>query len=272
MNIYFQGCNQRAFGTWPLKGNEARDAVLNAAEVGYRAFDTAQLYGNEADVGLALAETGIKREDLCITTKVTIANYSDSLFIPSVEQSLRKLCVDSVDVLLLHWPPANGEIAKPLTFLQQAHDQGMARNIGVSNFTSRMMRDIKKYVNSNLVTNQVEFHPLLNQDILLATAIECGIPLSSYCSTARGAALKYPLLSNIGIAYNKTAVQVALRWTLQKGVNINSMSTNKTNLRNNFDVMDFTLSCVDMSRIDALTSTGLRNVTKELVPHAPDFD
>ena len=272
MNIYFQETYQRCFGTFPLRGTELRDAILTAAEVGYRAFDTAQMYENEAETGAALKETGIARKDLCITTKVDIANFDDSKFLASVEQSLRDLQIDYADVLLLHWPPADGDIAPPLRMLEQAFERGLARNIGVSNFTGQMMRDARSIVDVPLVTNQVEFHPLLNQDVLLAASAESKIPLASYCSVARGEVFKYPDFAEIGQGYGKTAGQVVLRWILQKGVSINTMSTKRANIEANFDVMDFTLSCVDMARIEALTKTNYRIVTKELVPYAPDFD
>jgi len=272
MTIYFQKTYQRSFGTFPLKGNELHEAVQAAAQVGYRAFDTAQMYGNEAETGAALKATGLPREDLCITTKVDIANFDDARFLPSVEASLKALQIDVADVLLLHWPPADGDIAPSLKMLRQARDRGLARHIGVSNYTARMMRDARAIVDAPLVTNQVEFHPLLNQDKLLAAAAETGIPLASYCSVARGEVFKHPIFGQIGEAYGKSAAQVVLRWILQKGVSINTMSTKPANIRANFDVMDFTLSSIDMGRIEAMTATGHRIVGKDLVPYAPDFD
>jgi len=272
MNIYFQGNNQRTFGTFPLTGAELRDAMMIAAKVGYRSFDTAQLYENESETGDALAQLGLERDALCITTKVHPDNFTEAAFIPSVKESLRKLQLGYVDVLLLHWPPIDGDIALPLKLLQQAHDMGLARNIGVSNFTAQMMRDAVKLVNVPLVTNQVEFHPLLNQDILLSAASETGIPLSSYCSVARGEVFKHALFGQIGEGYGRSAAQVVLRWILQKGVSINTMSTKRANIEDNFNVMDFTLSSVDMSRLDAMTRTGFRIVTEDLVPWAPKWD
>lgn len=272
MNICFKHSNQRAFGTYPLKNAECRDAILTAAEVGYRAFDTAQMYRNEAETGVALKETGIPRNALCVTTKVENSNYDEGRFLASVETSLKALQVDYVDVLLLHWPPADFKIKGPLALLEQAHKHGMARNIGVSNYTAQMMRDATKIIDTPLVTNQVEFHPLLNQDILLAAAFETGIPLSSYCSVARGEVFKHPVFADIGTGYDKTAAQVVLRWILQKGVSINTMSTKPEHIAANFDVMDFTLSSVDMTRIEQMTHRNYRIVSKELVPWAPDFD
>jgi 2,5-diketo-D-gluconate reductase B len=272
MNICFQKTYQRAFGTYPLTGDVLRSAVATAADVGYRAFDTAQMYGNEADTGAALAECGVARSELCITTKVHPDNFSDAMFLPSVEKSLKDLRMPFVDLLLLHWPPIKSDIAPSLRLLKSAHDRGLAKHIGVSNYTAQMMRDAKSIVDVPLVTNQVEFHPLLNQDTLLACAFETGIPLSSYSSVARGEVFKHKIFADIGAPYGKKAAQVVLRWILQKGVSINTMSTKPENIRQNFEIMDFTLSSIDMMRIDQMTKTSYRIVGKDLVPWAPDWD
>ncbi|MEL7114350.1 MAG: aldo/keto reductase [Pseudomonadota bacterium] len=272
MNICFQKNHQRAFGTYPLEGDTLLASIETAARVGYRAFDTAQMYENEATTGEGLAATGIPRADLCITTKVNLSNFIDDRFLASVEQSLADLRTDYVDLLLLHWPPADGDIAPPLKMLQQALDRGFTRNIGVSNFTVAMLRDAVQIVDAPLVTNQVEFHPLLNQDKLMAGANAVGVPLSAYCSVARGEVFKRPLFTEMAAAYGKTPGQIVLRWILQRGVSVNVMSTNPVNIAANYDIMDFTLSHVDMARINALNAENYRIVNKELVPFAPDFD
>jgi 2,5-diketo-D-gluconate reductase B len=272
MTITFEKSNQRAFGTFPLKGADLAGAISAALQVGYRAFDTAQMYDNEADVGSALAACGISRESLCITTKVSIHNFSEALFLPSVEQSLAALRIEQVDLLLLHWPDPDGTIKPTLRLLERAHRQGLARHIGISNFTAAMMRVARDTVSVPLATNQVEFHPLLNQSTLLAAANETGIPLSSYCSVARGEVFKYPIFAEIGAGYGKSAAQVVLRWILQTGVPINTMSTKPDNIRANFDVMDFTLSSIDMARINAMSRINYRVVDHAKVPYAPVFD
>ncbi len=273
MNIYFQKTYQRSFGTFPLTGDVLKAAIATAAETGYRAFDTAQMYGNEVETGEALAATGIAREDLCITTKVHPSHFDESQFLQSVEGSLKALRVDYVDALLVHWPPMDGsDIAPSLRLLEEALKRGFTRNIGVSNYTAQMMRDARSIVDAPIVTNQVEFHPLLNQDIRLKAATETGIPLSAYSSVARGAVFEHDLFGDIGKGYGKTAGQVVLRWILQKGVSVNTMSTKPENIRANFDVMDFTLSSIDMDRINALTATNLRIVDKDLVPWVPEWD
>jgi 2,5-diketo-D-gluconate reductase B len=272
MNLMFQKNFQRAFGTYPLKGEALLAAVASAIETGYRAFDTAQMYGNEAETGEALQNSNLARPDLCIVTKVHPDNYSEAKFLPSVEESLKKLRADYVDVLLLHWPTIGGDIAPSLRLLQKALDKGYARHIGISNYTVKMMHQAKAIVDAPLLMNQIEFHPLLNQNKLLAAATETGIPLSSYCSVARGEIFKYPLFEDMGKSYGKSSAQIALRWILQKGVVINTMSTKPENIAANYNIMDFTLSNIDIARIDALNDTNYRIVKAGLVPWAPDWD
>ncbi len=272
MNIYFQKSFQRGFGTYPLKGDDLRNAIDAAIAAGYRAFDTAQMYGNEAETGAALAACGVARGELCITTKVHPDNYTEEKFLPSVETSLKTLQVERADVLLLHWPPVGGDVAPSLRLLQSARDRGLADAIGVSNYTAQMMRTARAVVEGSMVTNQVEFHPLLDQKKLLAAATETGIPLSSYASVARGEVFRHGLFAEIGKTYGKSAAQIVLRWILQKGVPLNTMSTKPENIRANFEIMDFTLSSIDMDRIDALTATNHRIVSTGLLPWVPAWD
>lgn len=259
MNVYFRDTHERAFGTWPLKGDELAASMRTAWEVGYRAFDTAQMYENEAEVGATLREIGAPRDDVFVTTKVGMENFSADRFIPSVEASVRALGIDAADVLLVHWPKGNDN-RPALEGLAEAHRRGLTRNVGVSNYTPAMMREAAAFLDVPIVTNQVEFHPLLDQSEMLAASVETGIPLSSYCSVARGAIFEYPELAAIAEGYGKTTAQVALRWILQKGVSINTMSTKRKNIAANFDVMGFTLSTIDMARIDDLSKTNHRCV------------
>ncbi|MBX2835898.1 MAG: aldo/keto reductase [Gammaproteobacteria bacterium] len=270
--VYSERHRQCGFGTYPLTGDQCMEAISTAVEIGYRAIDTAQMYQNESDTGKALSATGIPRDEFFVTTKVEHTNYSKNVFLPSVERSLEALQTDYVDVLLLHWPPPDFNIAPALDLLVSAYDRGFARHIGVSNFNSTMMREAKTISNIPIVVNQVEFHPLLNQEILLSVSEETGIPLAAYCAVARGEIFKYPALTKIGEKYGKSAAQIAQRWILQKGVSVNTMSTNPTNIKANFDIIDFQLSDVDMALVDELTQNNYRIVDKSLVPWAPKFD
>lgn len=272
MTEAFTGVYQRGFGTFPLRSDELASAVRTAVDVGYRAFDTAQWYGNEADLGAVLSDLDIDRTTLQITTKVHPDNMPADKFMSSVEQSLRDLKTDQLDVLLLHWPPNNDPVEPSLTLLQEAQVRGYAKHIGVSNYTTTMLHDAMRCLSTKPVINQVEFHPLLNQDKLRAVATELGIPLGSYCSIARGEIFKYPILATIGAVYKKSAAQVALRWILQKGVSLNTMSTKRANMQANFDIMDFVLSSDEMRQIDGLTTAGYRISNIDTVPFAPTWD
>jgi 2,5-diketo-D-gluconate reductase B len=271
-NLYFQKSYQRGFGTYPLRGAELRAAIESAIDVGYRAFDSAQMYRNEEDVGLSLASATVPRSDLCITTKVHPDNFAEERFLPSVRESLKALKLDYVDALLLHWPPVGGDVTPSLLLLEKAQSEGLTRGIGVSNYTASMMRAARKIASTPLITNQVEFHPLLDQSTLLNAAVETGITLSSYCSVARGEVFKHPIFAEIASDYGKQPAQIVLRWILQKGVAINTMSTKPANIAANFDVVDFTLSNVDMARIDSMKATGYRIIKKGLLPWVPDWD
>lgn len=268
MNDLFRRSQGRLFGTYPLKRDDLANAIGHAFAAGYRAFDTAQMYGNEKDVGDALAG----KRDVYIVTKVHPDNYSEDRFFASIEQSLRDLRQSKLDLLLLHWPPIGSDIAPSLKLLAKAQRDGLAASIGVSNYTAAMMRQAKQLVDVPLVANQVEFHPLLDQSKLLAAANETGIPLCSYSAVARGEVFKQPLFAELAAAYGKTPAQIVLRWIFQKGVVVNAMSTKPENIRANWDITDFTLSSIDMARIDALRAVNYRVVTRALVPWAPEWD
>lgn len=272
MSLYDVGVFQRGFGTFPLRGDTLAGAVRDALEVGYRAFDTAQWYGNEADLGAALRDAGMPRDEVLITTKVHPENMEPDRFLPSVEKSLKDLQAGVIDVLLLHWPPNDRPVEPSLELLQEAHRRGFARHVGVSNYTTTMMRRSLSVMDVPLAVNQVEFHPLLDQAKVLAASKETGIPLASYCSLARGEIFKYPALGEIGNRHGKTAAQVSLRWILQKGVSLNTMSTRKENMRANFDIVDFQLSPDEIAQIDALTSANFRISNIKVVPYAPTWD
>lgn len=272
MTCYFQKNYQRAYGTWPLKQQQLTDALNCAIETGYRAIDTAQMYENEVETGNCIYKSGVPRDEFLITTKIKPANFDAKRFMPSVEQSLKDLQINNIDVLLLHWPPADGNIEPSLKLLNQAADSGYAKHIGISNYTSQMMKDALHITDHPLVTNQVEFHPLINQEILLDTAEKTGIPLASYCSVARGEVFKQPVFDQLAKTYDRTAGQIVLRWILQQGVSVNTMSTNPENIKTNYDITDFELSADDMSRISELTKQNYRIVNKSIVPWAPEWD
>ena len=272
MSVYFSNHVPICMGTFPLKGDEVKQAADRAVEAGYRGFDTAQMYENEAALGASLASQPCPREDLFITTKVLPANLGVDKFMPSVQASLRALQTDYVDVLLLHWPTPSGDNREALELLQTAADKGYARSIGLSNYTISMMEDAVKILDDVPVCNQVEFHPYLDQSKLLAAASRLGIALSAYCPLAKGQIFGDPVIGELAERYNRSEAQIILRWTIQKGVSANPMSTKLDNLKGNLGALDFVLSSPDMTAIDALGQKEMRIVDKTCMPIAPDWD
>ncbi len=271
-NIYQQKNYHIGFGTYPLQGKELEDALLCAFNVGYRAVDTAQMYANESDVARIIKKSGIPQHEFFITTKVQPSNFQAERFISSVQTSLQKLKVDAVDCLLLHWPPDGGMIQSSLELLQEAYQKGLAKHIGVSNYTAAMMKQAQQIVSVPICVNQVEFHPLLNQQKLLQASQETQIPLSAYCPVARGQVFQYSLFDQIAQKHGKSSGQVVLRWILQKGVVTQVMSSNPKNIKLNYQIDDFELSQEDMLTIDELNQVNLRIVDRHLVPWAPEWD
>jgi len=264
MNNFYSQSQGRSFGTFKLIGEDLLNAFKLAFDVGYRFFDTAQWYGNEADLSKALKKIGISRSEIFIITKVHPNHYFKDLFIPSVHESLKKLDTDYVDLLLLHWPAQSGDNTNSLSFLQEAYDQGLTKHIGLSNYNIQMLKDAVKKLNIMPVTNQVEFHPLLDQSRLLSFANSINLNLSSYCSVVRGKILEFEELNSLATKYNCTTPQIALRWALQKGVAINTMSSKYENIKSNFNILHIDISSEDMKIIDKLSiKTNYRIVTKE---------
>ena len=265
MNNFYSQSQGRSFGTFKLIGEDLLNAFKLAFDVGYRFFDTAQWYDNEADLGNALKKLGISRSEISIITKVHPNNYFKDLFIPSVHESLKKLDTDYVDLLLLHWPAKSGDNTDSLSFLQEAYDQGLTKHIGLSNYNIQMLKEAVNKLNIMPVTNQVEFHPFLDQSRLLSFANSINLNLSSYCSVVRGKILEFEELNSLATKYNCTTPQIALRWALQKGVAINTMSSKYENIKSNFNILHIDISSEDMEIIDKLSiKTNYRLVTKEL--------
>lgn len=259
-------------GTFRLTGQVAVDSVRNALELGYRAIDTAQIYGNEADVGQAIAESGVARADLFITTKVWVDNYSRRRLAPSLLESLRRLRTDYVDLALIHWPaPGNGVgLPEYMTALAEAREQGLARHIGISNFNIALTRQAIAAVGSNVIaTNQVELSPYLQNRKLAAFLQQQDITVTSYMTLAYGKVLKDPVLGAIADKHRATAAQVALAWALQLGYAVIPSSTRRENLASNLLAQQLRLDADDMARIATLERNGREVNPKDL---APDWD
>ncbi len=250
------------FGTYPLENDEADAAITMALEIGFRHFDTAQMYGNEAAVGRALKAAGTFRSGLFVTTKVQPSNLSKAAFGPSVRRSLEDLKMDFVDLLLIHWPPgAADEIELLIGELNAAAAQGLAKQIGVSNFPIAYLRRAAAASPRKLATNQVEFHPLIDQSKLKAAADALAIPLTAYCPLARGAALSHPAVVEIARRLGQAPSAIVLAWIRQQGVVAVPMTTKRANAEANFRSLGIVLDATDMAAISTLTGANRRIVS-----------
>lgn len=258
------------FGTYPLTGQDARDAVAMALEAGYRHVDTAQMYENEAAVGAGLRDSGLHRSEIYVVSKVLPDHYGAGRFADSVKQSLDDIGVECLDLLLLHWPPADAEFDAVLDRLFQAHADGHCRAIGVSNFTIAMMERACARAPAPIVTNQVEFHPLLDQSSLQAAADRLGVTLSAYCALARGEAIRHPTVQEVARSLYRTPAQIVLRWIIQQGVVTVSMTTKPANAAANLEAMAFELSDEAMARLSAVRALNHRLVSPDGL--APAWD
>lgn len=259
-------------GTFRLTGQAVIDSVKSALELGYRAIDTAQIYKNEAEVGQAIAERGVPRDQLFITTKIWVDHYAADKLIPSLRESLAKLRTDHVDLLLIHWPaPGNGvELPEYMQALAEAKHQGLTRQIGISNFNIELTRQAIAVVGQGeIATNQIELSPYLQNRKLTAFLQEQGITTTSYMTLAYGKVLKDPLLAQIAAKHKATVAQVALAWALQLGYAVIPSSTKRENLASNLLAQSLRLDADDMARIATLERNG-REVSPDGL--APNWD
>ncbi|MFJ1301833.1 2,5-didehydrogluconate reductase DkgB [Pseudomonadota bacterium AL_CKDN230030165-1A_HGKHYDSX7] len=259
-------------GTFRLQGQPVIDSVRNALEVGYRAIDTAQIYGNEADIGQALADAGIARGELTLTTKIWTDNLAGDKLIPSLKDSLARLRTDHVDLTLIHWPSPGAAVplAETLQALAEARQQGLTRAIGISNFTIALSRQARELAGADqIVTNQVEISPYLQNRKLADYARDAGLHLTSYMTLAYGKVLADPVLVDIARKHDATPAQVALAWALALGYAVIPSSTKRENLASNLKAIDLRLDADDMARIATL-DRGERQANPEGL--APAWD
>lgn len=249
------------FGVFRMSDAEVERVIPAALEAGFRHFDTAQIYQNEAALGRALYAAGARRNELFLTTKVWVDNYSTGKFAASVDESLAKLKVDQVDLLLLHWPADKVPIAAQIEMLDAVKAAGKTRFVGVSNQNIAQMRESVVRSNAPVVTNQVELHPYLPQHALVAAAKDSGVAITAYYSMADGAVPKDQVLQQIGAKYGKSAAQVGLRWLVQQGYVALSKTANPGRVAENIAIFDFSLDEADMAVIAKLTRPDGRLVS-----------
>ncbi|HLQ84944.1 MAG TPA: aldo/keto reductase [Salinisphaeraceae bacterium] len=255
------------FGTFQLPPEDAEAMTAHALKTGYRHVDTAQMYENEAAVASGIRQSGVARADIFLTTKIPPQDAAEGDLQRAAEQSLRQLDTDQVDLLLLHWPNPDVPLAETMAALNEVREQGMARHIGVSNFTTTLLAEAVAQSSAPLVVNQVEYHPYLSQAPVRSKLAEHGMALTAYCPLAQGQVFEDATLERIGAAHGKNPGQVALRWLLQQEQVIAIPRSSKAaHVASNFDVFDFELDDAEMAAISALQRADGRIVSPTFAP------
>ncbi len=239
-------------GTWELRGRTCARLVEQALRLGYRHIDTAQVYENEREVGEALRASGVSRNEVFVTTKVWTSHFAPHDLERSTKESLNRLRLTEVDLLLLHWPNPRVPLAETLGALAHVHKLGMTRHIGVSNFTVALMEEAIEKCPAPLVCNQVEYHPYLDQTKVREACARHDLVLVAYSPIAKGRVRKDEVLARIGRAHGKSAAQVCLRWLVQQQVSAIPRTSRLERLSENIEVFDFALSEAEMAEISAL--------------------
>ena len=261
-NIAANGADIPALGlgTGTLKGAECTDMVAEALKLGYRHVDTATSYDNEEAVGAGLRASGVARGDFFLTTKIWHTDLAPRDFRRSAEESLKRLGVDHVDLLLIHWPNPQVPLADTVGALNEARAKGLTRHIGVSNFPTALLAEATGLSDAPLAVDQVEYHPYLDQSKIHAACRAAGMAMVSYCPLHRGGDLlsEKPIL-DAAKAHGRTPGQIVLRWHVQQeGVVAIPRTTRKARLKENLAVFDFALSADEMKAISALARDGSR--------------
>lgn len=261
-------------GTMNLEGDVCIDAVQHAIKCGYRHIDTARRYNNEKECGIAIHASGIARSDLFVTTKVLHGTEWDNpavnTVLPAIEDSLKRLQMDYVDLLLIHWPHPTTPIKDTMADLVAAKRKGYARHIGISNFTMAMVDEAVKHAAEPLSNHQCEYHPYLDQSKLRAKTFGYGLSWTSYCPLGRAVVFDDPVVQKIAATHHKTAAQILLRWQFQQGKTITiPKSSNHTRLEENIAIFNFNLSESEMQQISSLHKPDGRMITP---PFSPKWD
>jgi diketogulonate reductase-like aldo/keto reductase len=241
-------------GTWELRERACARVVQQALKLGYRHIDTAQVYDNEREIGDGLRASGVKRDDIFLTTKIWTTHFAPHDLERSAKESLVRLRMSEVDLLLLHWPNPHVPLAETLGALAHAKRLGLTRHIGVSNFTVALIEEAVALCPEPLVCNQVEFHPYLDQSKVKEACARHGMALVAYSPVAKGQVKTDGTLMRIGRAHHKTPAQICLRWLVQQDVSAIPRTSKIERLSENIDIFDFSLTDGDMREISQLHS------------------
>ncbi|MFP4190863.1 MAG: aldo/keto reductase [Candidatus Hydrogenedentota bacterium] len=251
--VTVQGVNVPAlgFGTWRLSGTECREAVSDALALGYRHIDTARMYRNETEAGQGIRDAQIPREDVFLVTKLWLDDYPRRKAERAIEDSLRQLNAEYIDLLLMHWPPSDTPLEETLDVMSGYRDKGDVLHLGVSNFSPDLTEQALKA--APILTNQIEYHPFKNQIETVGFCQTRDIMITAYSPVARGAVMKDPVIGSIAERHGKTPAQVTLRWLIQQDkVSAIPKAASPEHRRSNFDIWDFELPPDDMRAITAL--------------------
>lgn len=246
-----QSVPQLGFGTWKLKEQAAYQSVAMALETGYRHIDTADVYGNHAEVGQAIRDSGLNRTEIFLTSKLWHSDLQAEPAQNAIRRILQELQTDYLDLYLIHWPNHVIPIEETLGAMQSMVEQGLIRAYGVSNFTIHHLQDALAS-GFHPVTNQVEFHPSLNQDELKTFCDDNQIIITAYSPIAQGHDLKLPQISSLAEKYGRSSAQIVLNWLLQKGIIAIPRSTDRQHIEDNFQTIQWELSSEDVDIIDQL--------------------
>jgi diketogulonate reductase-like aldo/keto reductase len=260
---------QIGLGTMTLKGDICVQTIRTALQMGYRHLDTAAHYGNESETGEGLRASGLKRDEVFVTTKIRQDDAMPDDFARMVDQSLNLLQLPQVDLLLIHWPSKTVPIKLTVGALCKAKKEGKARHVGVSNFTAALLDEAWAATTEPLVCNQIEAHPFINQDKVIAASQKRGMAVVAYVPIARGKVPGAEVLERIGKAHGKSAAQVSLRYLVERGLIPIPRTASPAHLKENLDVFDFKLSDAEMADLKKLNATNMRVVNP---PHAPAWD
>jgi 2,5-diketo-D-gluconate reductase B len=258
-------------GTWDVRGRTCARIVEQAIRLGYRHIDTAQMYDNEREVGEGVRASGVKRGEVFVTTKIWPTHFSPPELARTAKECLVRLRLSEVDLLLLHWPNPNVPLAETIGALCKVKRDGLARHIGVSNFTVALVEEAVSLATEPLACNQIEVHPFLDQTKVINACRKHGLAVVAYTPLARGRAVRDPVLTEIGKQHGKSAVQVCLRWLVQQNIVVIPRTEKVERLSSNAAIFDFTLSDDEMARIGGLAHSGGR-VVNYSYSGAPKWD
>lgn len=254
-------------GTWDIRGQTCVEIVTEGLKLGYRHVDTAAAYENEVQVGEGIRASGVAREDIFLTTKVWHDRLKSGDLEKSAEESIARLGVDYLDLLLVHWPNPAVAVKEKMEAISRVKRDGLTRHIGISNFTVALIEEAVAVSPEPIVTNQIEYHPYLDQAKVLETCRRHGISITAYCPIARGKVVGDPVIEEIAARHGKTPAQVTLRWLVQQpDVIAIPRTSSKARLAENLDIDGFTLSEAEMQAFANLSYPDGRLVRASWAP------